>query len=106
QCDVGQWLYDEKYHLESLLGSQFYSELDAIHETWHLEYARIYKIFFSEKKEKGLFSKLFASSKIDPLELDKAKLYYAELNETTQKLLCILEKSQRRLSALNESKFS
>ena len=105
QCDVGGWLYDEKQKLKSLLGLQFYTELDTIHETWHIEYARIYEIFFSEKKKQGLFSKLFSSQKIDSLELDKAKLYYKELNDTTQKLLIMLDKSKRRLEALKESKF-
>jgi hypothetical protein len=105
QCDVGRWIYSDTQKLQKLLGIQFYNELESTHETWHREYARIYEILFSEKKEKGLFSKIFASSKIDPLELDKVKLYYEELNETTNKLLKILDKSHRRLEALSESKF-
>lgn len=106
QCNFGKWLYDDNQHVKKLLGLQFYGELDATHEMWHVEYARIYNIFFNKEKEKGLISKLFSSSKIDSLELDKAKLYYEELNETTQKLLHILDKSKRRLEALNESKFT
>ncbi len=39
------------------------------------------------------------------MELDKAKLYYSELEVTTQELLKVLGSSERRISALPESKF-
>jgi hypothetical protein len=39
------------------------------------------------------------------LELDRAKLYYSELEETTEELLKALGSSERRIGALKESKF-
>jgi len=105
ECDFGHWLYGENNHVKKLIGSQFYEKLDLQHERWHSEYLRIYNIFFTQKK-KGLFSKFFKRNSIDPLELDKAKLYYAELQETTEALLQALGAAERRLEALSETKFS
>jgi hypothetical protein len=63
---------------------------------------RIYKIFFLEKK--GFFSKLFGK-KIEPFELDKAKLYYKELEDVSKELLHAIDATLRRINALPESKF-
>lgn len=105
ECDFGKWLYAEDNHMQEILGSQFYTALDIQHEKWHNEYRKIHTILFASKSKKGLFSKLLGSSKIDPLELDKAKLYYSDLQETTSMLLKALASSQRRVSALPDSKF-
>ena len=104
ECDFGLWIYDDTNHVKELIGQQFYEKLDEKHEQWHNEYLKIYNIFFKENK-KGFFSKLFGNSNIDPLELDKAKLYYVELKVITQELLKVLASVQRRLEALSESKF-
>ena len=104
ECDFGHWIYDESNNVKGLIGIQFYEKLDAKHEQWHMEYFKIYNIFFKEKK-KGLFSKLLGRNSVDPLELDKAKLYYSELKATTEELLKVLGSAERRLEALSESKF-
>jgi hypothetical protein len=104
-CDFGKWLYDEDNHMKKIIGSQFYTTLDKEHEKWHNEYAKIYKILFASKSKKGLFSKLLGKSKIDAMELDKLKLYYAELQVTTNALLKALASAQRRVSALPDSKY-
>ncbi|MEN4052576.1 MULTISPECIES: CZB domain-containing protein [Sulfurimonas] len=105
ECDFGHWIYDEKNHVRELIGSQFYSKLDILHEQWHKEYFKIYNIFFKEEKKRGLFSKFLGRSSVDALEIDKAKLYYVELQATTDELLRVLAAAQRRLEALPESKF-
>jgi hypothetical protein len=104
KCEFGQWLYADENHVKEIIGHQFYENLDLKHEKWHIEYIRIFNIFFKEKN-KGFFSKLLGLKNIDPLELDKAKLYHAELQETTKELLKALGSAERRISALNESKF-
>jgi len=104
KCDFGQWLYGEdREMLEHILGTLFYNELDEAHEDWHKGYAKIHALIFHEQP-KGFFTKLF-NNKVDPLNIDKAKIYFMELEQVTKKLLGILEKSKRRMSALNESKF-
>jgi len=105
KCDFGKWLYNPENHMKEIIGSQFYTNIDFEHEKWHREYAKIYKILFKDQKKKGLFSKLLGKSSIDPLEIDKVKLYYAELKETTEQLLKALASAERRVSALQETKF-
>ena len=104
ECDFGKWLYDENNQLKKLLGSLFYSNLESLHARWHLEYTRVFDIFFKGKKG-GLLSKMFKSAKVTDMELDKAKLYYSELEATTAELLKAIGSSQRRIEALNETKF-
>ena len=104
ECDFGKWLYDENNHLKEVLGELFYTNLETLHARWHLEYARVFEIFFKRKK-KGFFSKAFGSDKVDGMELDKAKLYYSELEATTNELLKAIASSQRRIEALKEGKF-
>ena len=104
ECDFGKWLYDKDNHLKEVLGALFYSNLESIHAKWHIEYSRVFDIFFKPKK-KGFFSKAFGSDKVDGMELDKAKLYYSELEATTNELLKAIASSQRRIEALRESKF-
>jgi len=104
KCEFGMWLYNEDNHMKNILGSQFFTLLDNAHTKWHSEYAKVFKILF-EKKKSGFLSKIMGSSKLDPMELDKVKLYYSELKSTTDELLKILASSQRRLEAMNESKF-
>jgi len=104
KCEFGKWLYDDEIHLRNILGSFFYDNLEVLHSKWHSEYFRLFDIFFKEEK-KGLFSKMFGSSKINEMELDKAKLYYSELKVTTKELLQAIGSSERRIGALQESKF-
>jgi len=104
QCQFGQWLYGDKEKMKSILGAQFYENLDTLHEDWHVQYAKIHAILANEKKG-GLFSKIFATHKIDPLELEKAKVYYKDLEHITKDLLRLLDASQRRVQALSPSKF-
>lgn len=105
QCAFGKWLYGEqKDFIVSILGLQFYEELDRAHEAWHVEYAKIYALLIPKKRE-GFFAKVFQKSSIDTLTIDKAKAYYVDLEANTKQLLKMLEKSQRRMMATSEAKF-
>jgi len=105
KCDFGKWLYgDEKDLIATVLGSLFYEQLDEAHENWHIEYAKIHALLFQEKKT-GFFAKIFDSNKIDSLTIDKAKTYFVELEQITKTLLGLLEKCERRMDALSESKY-
>ncbi len=104
KCQFGTWLYGDKEGVKNILGVQFYENLDMIHEAWHIQYAKIHAIFVHEKDE-GFFSKFFGIHKINDLELERSKVYYKELEHITKDLLRVLDASQRRVQALNESKF-
>ncbi len=104
ECDFGKWLYEGDNHLKEILGTLFYTNLETLHARWHVEYSRLFEIFFKPKK-KGFFSKAFGSKKVAEMDMDKAKLYYSELEATTAELLKAIASSQRRIEALKESKF-
>jgi len=105
ECDFGKWLYDENNRIKDLLGDLFYSNIETLHSRWHDEYARIYNMLYKKKKG-GLFTNMFGGNKVTDMEIDKAKLYYSELETTTNELLKAIDLSQKRLHALPESKFS
>ncbi len=106
QCEFGRWLYDDASKVKKILGSQFYESLDTLHTQWHQEYSKIYKLVFENKKQ-GFFAKIFSPdvNKLDPMALDKAKLYYVELQAISQELLKVLTSSQRRVYAMSEKSF-
>ena len=104
ECDFGKWLYDENNHIKELLGVLFYTNIETLHSRWHMEYTNIYDMLYRKKKS-GFFTSMFSSAKATDMELDKAKLYYSELEITTSELLKIIELSEVRLNALPKSKF-
>ncbi len=104
KCAFGQWLYADENHLRDIMGSLFYENIEVLHAKWHSEYLRIFEILFKGEK-KGFFSKILGTPKVDEMQMDRVKLYYSELKATTEELLKALASSQRRISALSESKF-
>jgi len=103
ECECGKWFYSNEDEIKHVLGSQLFNKLDFVHENWHKQYAKIYDIFFKEEK-KGFFAKLLGN-KVDDMLVDKAKLYYTELELLTKELLQTTDVATRRISALQESKF-
>jgi hypothetical protein len=104
QCAFGQWLYAQDNHLEDILGTQFYAKLDSQHEQWHLQYVKIYNIFFKDKKT-GFFAGLLGGNKVDDLLIDKAKMYYSELQPISDELIHTLDACHRRANAMSDTKF-
>jgi len=104
KCTFGIWLYNNP-EIKEVIGAQFHNTIETLHTKWHLEYFKIFNIYFKDKKKKGFFSKILSKQKIDDLELDKAKLYYTDLKDTTKELLQKLDASYRRVDAMSDSKF-
>jgi len=105
ECECGIWFYEHEEEMKNVCGLQLFERLDKSHERWHIDYANIYNLLFKEEK-KGLFSKIMGSSNRSEMKLDKAKLYFSELQKDTEALLIASESAIRRVSALNNSKFS
>ena len=104
-CECGIWFYAHETEMKNVCGLQLFERLDKSHERWHMDYANIYNLFFKEEK-KGLFSKIIGFGKQNEMKLDKAKLYFSELQKDTEELLSVSDSAIRRVSALSESKFS
>ena len=103
-CTFGKWLYADENHLEEILGTQFFLKLETQHEEWHIQYAKIYNIFFKDKKS-GFFSGLLGMNKVDDLLVDKAKMYFRELQPLSETLIQTLDASHRRATAMSDAKF-
>ncbi len=104
KCEFGKWLYSEDNHLKSIIGSQFYAKLDEEHTRWHSECHKISEIL-SVKEKKGFISKLVGSNKEDEMKREKAGIYHEQLKIKTEELLRVLRSSQRRVDAMDNSKF-
>jgi len=104
ECECGIWFYAHEKEMKEILGMQFFERLDKNHEQWHVSYANIYKLFFEDEK-KGLFSKVFGSAESESMKMDRAKVYYSELQKDTNELIKSADASIRRVLALQESKF-
>jgi hypothetical protein len=107
ECECGVWFYSNESQMKEILGAQLFERLDTSHEKWHKEYVNIHDIFFKEdEKKRGFLSKILKRDKIDPLLLDKAKLYFIDLQKSTDELLLVSESASRRVSALKDTKFT
>ncbi len=105
ECTFGMWLYDENLHVKEILGAQFFNTIETNHTKWHNEYLEVFNILFKNQKKQGFLSKMMKTKAIDPMELDRAKAYYADLKITSAELLKIVDASQRRMDAMSEAKF-
>jgi hypothetical protein len=105
ECGFGIWFYSDE-RLKRMLGTQFYENLETLHTKWHIEYQKLYELCYENRNKKGLFSKLVGNNKVSKMVIDKAKLYYSDLEITTGELIKAIDSSYRRLNALNESYFS
>ena len=104
ECGFGSWFYYDR-RLKSLLGTQFYDNLEQLHSKWHVEYQKLYELCYESRNKKGLVSKIVRKKTVSQMALDKAKLYYSELEITTDDFVRAIDASYRRLNALNESYF-
>ena len=105
ECLFGQWFYSNE-NIKLHLGIQLYEKIDALHTSWHQQYAKIYEIFFKEQPKKSFFGSLFKSHTIEEHEIDKAKVYFDDLKTITAELLKQLQVAKRRITAMSEAKFN
>jgi len=105
ECECGIWFYNNEEVMKNILGAQLFERLDKNHENWHKDYLDIYNIFFKEEIKVSLFSKVLGKGKFDAMTIDKAKLYFAQLQKSTEELLKVSESALRRVAALQDTKF-
>ena len=105
QCDCGVWFYENEAILKDILGAQLFERLEKHHDDWHREYEKIYAVLFQQDNAQGFFAKLLQSKTKDSLVLDKARVYFCDLQKKSEILLHVSESAIRRVAALSESKF-
>ena len=102
ECEFGKWLYGDASRIKKLLGIQFYNEMEIIHEFWHIQYEKIYNIYYNDTED-GLLTKLFGNRRrLSEEEREEVREYYKELSRATDDLLDALSASKRRIIALKE----
>ena len=102
ECQIGKWLYSS--HAKEIFGPQTFEKLEQKHIEWHKIYQKIYDMLFSNKK--GLLLKIFSKSKLSPMDEDRVKAYYDELENISNEFLQIIESAKKRVNAMSESKFT
>jgi len=104
-CEFGKWIYGDAKRIQTLLGIQFYKSIETMHEYWHIEYSKIYDLFYYES-DGGLLSKIFESRrKTTAQELAQAREEYKKLTRTSDDILEALTASKRRILVLKEEAF-
>jgi hypothetical protein len=104
-CEFGYWLYGEASRIKKLLGIQFYKSMDLIHEYWHIQYEKIYNIYY-DVEDDGIFNKLLGyKMKLSPQEHQEVQEIYASLQQATDDLSEALIASKRRIIALKDYAF-
>jgi len=102
ECEFGKWLYGDASRFKRLLGIQFYNDMEIIHEFWHIQYEKIYTIYYGDEEER-LLTKLFGNRRrLSKEEYEEVRKYYKELRRATDDLLEALTASTRRILALKE----
>jgi len=105
ECKFGLWFYGEGQALGKIPNMDTLKEIEKLHFELHDVYMKIFKIYFSDE-ERSLFSRLFGTrKKISLSNQEIAKEYYSELKAVSGKLIEAIERLERRLFALQESKF-
>ena len=104
-CEFGVWLYGDASRIKKLLGIQFYNSMEIIHEYWHIQYEKIYDLYYND--EQRLFGKFLAyRKKLSDEERQEVEEAYAGLQRATEDLLEALIASKRRIIALKEHAFT
>lgn len=104
-CMFGQWFYSDGQRIAMMAGMDCIGEIGKKHQELHDEYVKIFKIYFGDA-HKSFFSKLFNLKKhVSEAEQDIAKEYYNTLKEISEELLKLIDKLERRVSALPQTAF-
>jgi hypothetical protein len=105
ECEFGHWLYGSAKRIKRLLGIQFYSNMELIHEFWHIQYEKIYDVYYKDKKDRILTKLLGSRRRLSKEEFEEVQHYYKDIKRATKDLLGALDASKRRIIALKESVF-
>lgn len=108
ECKFGKWFYSDGQILNSLSNNplECMQSIEKLHFNLHDQYLKIFNIYFSQEKKGGFFAKLFGFQKreITKTEHDLAETYYKDMEEISKQLLDEINRLERRLIAIPESK--
>jgi hypothetical protein len=108
ECKFGKWFYSDGQMLNGLSNNplECMQGIEKLHFDLHDQYLKIFNIYFSKEKQAGFFAKLFGFKRkdISSTEHELADTYYHEMEDISTKLLDEINRLERRLIAIPESK--
>jgi hypothetical protein len=99
-CEFGKWLYGEGRVIETMLGLQFYDNIELMHAFWHNEYAKIYNLLFDTQKNRIVSFFLGNKKHLSATTMQEVQHHFQELQEITKNLLKALSVAKKRILAL------
>ena len=106
ECAFGKWLHSDGIKLIQIDSRDALEEINIKHQMLHIEYKKIYDIFFHEEEEQSFFGKLLhLKPTISDDEKALALHHYKMLEAISNNLLELIEKLERRISNLPRSSF-
>jgi len=108
ECKFGKWFYNEGQMLNALSNNplECMKNIEDLHFALHDMYLNIYNVYFLQEKKKGFFATIFGSRKktISEAEQTLAQSYYEKMEKISHDLLDEINRLERRLIAISDSK--
>lgn len=105
ECQFGIWLYGEGQKLLSLGNMDVIKEIEDVHLHLHDQYIAIFKIYFGPQKRSLVAKVLKSLKKVSPAEKEEAQKHFKNLSQTSENMLVLIGKLERRLSAMAQNTF-
>ncbi|MDD5159548.1 MAG: CZB domain-containing protein [Sulfuricurvum sp.] len=105
-CEFGQWLYREGEKITALGNIPYIGDIEKVHFDLHDHYMKIFRIYFADDNRSFLSKLLNSKKKISDQGKEMAKEYFSMLQATSEELLTLIGKLERRLRAIPESTFN
>lgn len=104
-CTFGKWFYSDAQRLKAIPGMDALKVIEEEHSGFHDTYAEIFAIYFTEQ-DPSFLAKIFGKKKKVSIDVQEvAEAHFAELQETSARLLAAIDRLDRRLEALPMSSF-
>lgn len=106
-CPIHKWMERRDSLLNKLYGTENVKALYARHDEWHETSDKICQILdLKNQRSGGLLGKVFGKKQeMREGELDRAKLYVAELKEITEQIDGTFERMIKRANAIQKDMF-
>jgi len=103
ECGFGMWMYGEGAKLRLLEDLNILiSKIEYRHNQVHDSYLHIYKLFFLLPKQRGIIANILTlnSKKPTTKDINHARLYFDDLQESSDKLLILLGELEKAVYTL------
>lgn len=94
-CAFGKWFYSQGTELRTIDATKhIIEEIEHHHDDLHTTYGEIYKLYYVVPENRSFLTKLltFNSKKINEKEKEIAKIYFRQLEKSSDELLNLLDK--------------